>query len=138
MGHVASTSVFDIRYRISLLAIFCFRLNENSEFYKNEYSKCIRDLVGICVDADITRSFCMQRMEDFMIGSRVFVVKERDEWSNFAEFIGAMVAKYADKMDFESLLDPDLYLLKRDMRDWYKTYIRESQKKIYFDVEYVW
>ena len=80
----------------------------------------------------------MQRMEDFMIGSRVFVVKERDEWSNFAEFIGAMVAKYADKMDFESLPDPDLYLLKRDMRDWYKTYIRESQKKIYFDVEYVW
>ena len=138
MGHVASTSVFDIRYRISLLAIFCFRLNENSEFYKNEYSKCIRDLVGTCVDADITRSFCMQRMEDFMIGSRVFVVKERDEWSNFAEFIGAMVAKYADKMDFESLLDPDLYLLKRDMHDWYKTYIRESQKKIYFDVEYEW
>ena len=38
-----------------------------------------------------------------MVGSRVFVVKERDEWSNFAEFVGAMVAKYADKMDFESL-----------------------------------
>ena len=47
-----------------------------------------------------------------MIGSRVFIVKERDEWSNFAEFVGAMVAKYADKMDFESLPDPDLYLLK--------------------------
>ncbi len=47
-----------------------------------------------------------------MVGSRVFVVKERDEWSNFAEFVGAMVAKYADKMDFESLPDPDLYLLK--------------------------
>ena len=79
----------------------------------------------------------MLRMEDFMIGSRVFVIKERDEWSNFAEFIGAMVAKYADKIDFESLPDPDLYLLKRDMLDWYKAYNRARQKKVYFDVEYV-
>ena len=67
----------------------------------------------------------------------IYVIKERDEWSNFAEFVGAMVAKYADKMDFESLPDPDLYLLKRDMLDWYKAYNRARQKKVYFDVEYV-
>lgn len=106
-------------------------------FYKNEKSRNIRDLVGTCVETDTARSFIMQIMEDFMIGSRVFIVKERDEWSNFAEFIGAMVAKYADKMDFESLPDPDLYLLKRDMLDWYKAYNRARQKKVYFDVEYV-
>ena len=138
MGSISPTSVFDIRYRISLLAIFCFRLNENSEFYKNEYSKCIRDLVGTCVETDTARSFIMLRMEDFMIGSRVFIVKKRDEWSNFAEFVGAMAAKYAEKMDFESLPDTDLYLLKRDMLDWYKAYNRAHHKKVYFDVEYVW
>ena len=65
----------------------------------------------------------MLRMEDFMIGSRVFVIKERDEWSNFAEFIGAMVAKYADKIDFESLPDPELYLLKRNCKKQAKPYI---------------
>lgn len=73
-----------------------------------------------------------------MLGSRVFIVKERDEWSKLAEFIGAMVAKYADEIDFDSLPDPDLYLLKRNMHEWYETYIRERQKKVFFDVEYVW
>ena len=64
-----------------------------------------------------------------MIGSKVFVIKERDEWSNFAEFIGAVVAKYADAMDFDSLPNPDLYLLKRNMLDCYKAYNKERQKK---------
>jgi len=41
-------------------------------------------------------------------------VKEKDEWSSFAEFIGNLVAKYADEMDFDSLPDPDVYLLTRD------------------------
>ena len=104
--------------------------------FASEYH-CLQSFVLDLMRIDITRSFCMQRMEDFMVGSRVFVVKERDEWSNFAEFVGAMVAKYADKMDFESLPDPDLYLLKRDMLDWYKAYNRARQKKVYFDVEYV-
>ena len=57
------------------------------------------------------------------------VIKERDEWSALAEFIGNMVAKYADVLDFDSMPDPDQYLMKRDLFDAYKTYIRISKKK---------
>ena len=57
------------------------------------------------------------------------VIKERDEWSALAEFIGNMVAKYADVLDFDSMPDPDQYLMKRDLFDTYKTYIRISKKK---------
>ena len=45
------------------------------------------------------------------------VIKERDEWSGFAEFLGNMIAKYADAIDFESLPDPDIYLLHRDIKN---------------------
>ena len=43
------------------------------------------------------------------------VVKERDELSFLAEFIGNMVAKYADVINFDVLPDPDVYLAKRFM-----------------------
>ena len=38
------------------------------------------------------------------------VVKEKDEWSALADFIGNMIAKYADEIDFDSLPDPEVYL----------------------------
>ena len=41
------------------------------------------------------------------------IVKDRDEWSSLANFIGNMIAKYADEIDFGSLPDPDVYLQKR-------------------------
>ncbi len=40
------------------------------------------------------------------------IVKDRDEWSSLANFIGNMIAKYADEIDFDSLPDPDVYLQK--------------------------
>lgn len=64
------------------------------------------------------------------------VVKERDEWSGLAEFLGNIIAKYADVIDFDSLPDPEEYLRKRDMLDAYKTYIRESRKKLIFNIEF--
>ena len=44
------------------------------------------------------------------------VIKQRDEWSGLAQFLGDMIAKYAEHMDFESLPDPDQYLLERFIR----------------------
>ena len=41
-----------------------------------------------------------------MVKNKV-ALKERDVWSNFANFIGEMVAKYADAMDLDNLPDPD-------------------------------
>ena len=40
-------------------------------------------------------------------------VKDKDEWSSLANFIGNIIAKYADEIDFDSLPDPDVYLQKR-------------------------
>lgn len=37
------------------------------------------------------------------------MIKERDEWSGLAQFIGNMIAKYADEIDFDSLPNPDIY-----------------------------
>lgn len=37
------------------------------------------------------------------------VIKQRDEWSGLAQFLGYMIAKYEEDMEFESLPDPDQY-----------------------------
>ena len=52
--------------------------------------------------------FLFGRRNDFM--KNTVIVKDKDEWSALAEFIGNIVAKYADVIDFDSLPDPDLYL----------------------------
>lgn len=63
------------------------------------------------------------------------IVKEKDEWSSFAEFIGNLVAKYADEMDFDSLPDPDVYLLTRDTYELYKKYVDEMKEYHYSHIE---
>ena len=57
------------------------------------------------------------------------VIKQRDEWSGLAQFLGDMIAKYAEDMDFESLPDPDKYLLERFVRKAYKVFVRECVKR---------
>ena len=50
------------------------------------------------------------------------IVKDKDEWSSLANFIGNIIAKYADEIDFDSLPDPDVYLQKRYVFESYKAY----------------
>ena len=57
------------------------------------------------------------------------IVKDRDEWSSLANFIGNMIAKYADEIDFDSLPDPDVYLQKRYIYESYKAYMKFRNKK---------
>jgi len=57
------------------------------------------------------------------------VVKDRDEWTALANFIGNMIAKYADEIDFDSLPDPDIYLQKRYIYESYKAYMKFRNKK---------
>ena len=45
------------------------------------------------------------------------VIKQRDEWSGLAQFLGDMIAKYAEDMDFKSLPDPDKYLLLQQFKN---------------------
>ena len=47
------------------------------------------------------------------------LLKERDAWSDLANFIGEMVAKYAEAMDLDSLPDPDHYLLMKRIKQLY-------------------
>ena len=50
-----------------------------------------------------------------MVKNKV-VLKERDVWSDLANFIGEMVAKYAEAMDLDSLPDLDRYLFMKRIK----------------------
>ncbi len=60
-----------------------------------------------------------------MVKNKV-IVKERDAWSDFANFIGEMVAKYAEEMDLDNLPDPDIYLRKKFMKQLYGEFYKEK------------
>ena len=53
-----------------------------------------------------------------MIKNKV-VIKERDAWSDLANFIGEMVAKYADAMELDKLPNPDNYLRMKRIKQLY-------------------
>ena len=73
-----------------------------------------------------------------MIKNKV-VIKERDAWSDLANFIGEMVAKYADAMELEKLPDPDNYLrmkrIKQLYMELYKTENIEKFRSIIISIE---
>ena len=60
-----------------------------------------------------------------MVKNKV-VLKERDAWSDFANFIGEMVAKYAEAMDLDSLPDPAYYLLMKRIKQLYVEFYKEK------------
>ena len=73
-----------------------------------------------------------------MIKNKV-VIKERDAWSDLANFIGEMVAKYADAMGLGQLPDPDNYLrmkrIKQLYMELYKTENIEKFRSIIIPIE---
>ena len=60
-----------------------------------------------------------------MVKNKV-VLKERDVWRNLANFIGEMVAKYAEAMDLDNLPDPDFYLRRERIRQLYTELYKEK------------
>mgnify|MGYP003293679928 CR=1 FL=1 len=62
-----------------------------------------------------------------MVKNKV-VLKERDVWSNLANFIGEMVAKYAEAMDLDNLPEPDFYLRRERIRQLYTELYKEKKK----------
>ena len=60
-----------------------------------------------------------------MVKNKV-VLKERDAWSDFANFIGEMVAKYAEAMDLDSLPDPDRYLFMKRIKQLYLEFYKSK------------
>lgn len=73
-----------------------------------------------------------------MVKNKV-VIKERDAWSDFANFIGEMVAKYAEVMGLDQLPDPDYYLCMKRMKqlyiDFYKVENIEKFRSIIIPIE---
>lgn len=73
-----------------------------------------------------------------MVKNKV-VIKERDAWSDLANFIGEMVAKYADAMGLAQLPNPDCYLrmkrIKQLYKELYKTENIEKFRRIIIPIE---
>lgn len=73
-----------------------------------------------------------------MIKNKV-VIRERDAWSDLANFIGEMVAKYADAMGLDQLPALDNYLrmkrIKRLYMELYKTENIEKFRSIIISIE---
>ena len=65
--------------------------------------------------------------------------KERDARSDLANFIGEMVAKYADAMELDQLPDPDNYLrmkrIKQLYMELYKIENIEKSRSIVISIE---
>ena len=65
--------------------------------------------------------------------------RERDAWSDLANFIGEMVAKYADAMELDQLPDLDNYLRMKRMKqlymELYKTENIEKSRSIIISIE---
>ena len=74
----------------------------------------------------------------FIVKNKV-VIKERDAWSDLANFIGEMVAKYADAMELDQLPNPDCYLrmkrIKQLYKELYKTENIEKFRSIIIPIE---
>ena len=60
-----------------------------------------------------------------MVKNKV-VLNERDAWSDLANSIGEMVAKYAEAMDLDSLPDPDHYLIMKRIKQLYVEFYKEK------------
>ena len=60
-----------------------------------------------------------------MVKNKV-VLKERDAWSDFANLIGEMIAKYAEAMDLDNLPDPDYYLLMKRIKQLYFEFYKKK------------
>ena len=60
-----------------------------------------------------------------MVKNKV-VLKERDAWSDLANFIGEMVAKCAERMDLDNLPDPDYYVLMKRIKQLYIELYKEK------------
>ncbi len=54
-------------------------------------------------------------------------IKERDEWSGIAKFLGNIIAKYVDVVDLDALQEPEKYLTEKRLKSMYKKYMKLSK-----------
>ena len=54
-------------------------------------------------------------------------IRERDEWSGVAEFLGNIIAKYVDVVDLDALPEADKYLAEKCLKNTYMKYMEFSK-----------
>ncbi len=54
-----------------------------------------------------------------------------------ADFMYSMILKYSDKVDLDSLPDPEALFLMQDIRKFIKLSAEKRKEKDLFDIEYV-
>lgn len=77
-----------------------------------------------------------------MIKNQIVEIKERDEGSGLAEFLGNIIAKYAETVDLDSLPEPDKHLAEKRLKiiyEKYMEYIKHQRKNIkWVDYPNIW
>ena len=100
-----------------------FNMSDASDGTKQNFKLCKKLGLNTVVSAEgrhLTGKdwITMAERISIMIKNKV-VIKERDAWSDLANFIGEMVAKYADAMELDQLPDPDNYLRMKRIKQLY-------------------
>ncbi len=54
------------------------------------------------------------------------VINEKDAWSNLANFIGEMLAKYGDELELDSLPDPKVTVRVRRLKQLYREFYKQK------------
>lgn len=115
----------DGKYLFNAVKTTDWGASETLEQWRANWANTVNDALA---KKGITEKY-EKRGTKLMRKKNTVVIKQRDEWSGLAQFLGDMIAKYAEDMDFESLPDPDKYLLRQFMLKSYKYVVRASIKR---------
>ena len=64
-------------------------------------------------------------------------IEIKDDMQILADFMYSMILKYSDKVDLDSLPDPEVHFLMQDIRTFIKLSSEKRKEKDLFDIEYV-
>ena len=64
-------------------------------------------------------------------------IEIKDDMQILADFMYSMILKYSDKVDLDSLPDPEVLFLMQDIRTFIKLSSEKRKEKDLFDIEYV-
>lgn len=64
-------------------------------------------------------------------------IEIKDDMQILADFMYSMILKYSDKVDLDSLPDPEVLFLKQDIKRYIKLKAEKRKEKDWCDIEYV-
>ena len=64
-------------------------------------------------------------------------IEIKDDMQILADFMYSMILKYSDKVDLDSLPDPEVFFLMQDIKKFIKLTSEKRREKDWCDIEYV-